>query len=50
MDHLTFKMDLKIILLTFKKIFIREGIEFKEGHQPIMDYFQEHEKDQESRQ
>ena len=49
-NHLTFKMDLKIILLTFKKIFIREGIEFKEGHQPIMDYFQEHEKDQESRQ
>ena len=40
-DNLTFIMDVKVILLTIKKVFVREGIEFKEGHQPIMDYFQE---------
>ncbi|MBR3016905.1 MAG: sugar transferase [Clostridia bacterium] len=39
-DHLTFMMDLKVVLLTIKKVFIREGIEFEEGHQPIMDYFE----------
>lgn len=39
-DHLTFMMDLKVVLLTIKKVFIREGIEFEEGHQPIMEYFE----------
>ncbi|MBR3636647.1 MAG: sugar transferase [Lachnospiraceae bacterium] len=40
-DNLTFLMDVKVVLLTIKKVFIREGIEFKEGHQPVMDYFEE---------
>ena len=44
-DNLTFIMDVKVILLTIKKVFVREGIEFKEGHQPIMDYFQENSKE-----
>ncbi len=42
-DNLTFLMDAKVVLLTVKKVFKREGIEFKEGHQPIMEYFREHE-------
>lgn len=40
-DYLTFLMDAKVVLLTIKKIFVREGIEFEEGHQPIMEYFEE---------
>lgn len=40
-DNITFLGDVRIILLTVKKIFIREGIEFAEGHQSVMDYFQE---------
>lgn len=40
-DNLTFFMDVKVVLMTVKKVFVREGIEFKEGHQPIMDYFEE---------
>ena len=40
-DHLTFLMDVRVVLLTVKKVFVREGIEFTEGHQPIMEYFQE---------
>ena len=40
-DHLTFMMDIRIILQTIKKVFVREGIEFKEGHQSVMDYFAE---------
>ena len=40
-DNLTFLMDVKVVLLTIKKVFVREGIEFKEGHQPIMEYFEE---------
>lgn len=40
-DHLTFLMDVKVILKTVRKVFVREGIEFKEEHQPIMEYFQE---------
>ncbi len=40
-DNLTFAMDVKIVLLTIKKVFVREGIEFEEGHQPIMEYFTE---------
>ncbi len=31
--------DLKIILSTIKKVFVHEGVEFKENHQSIMDYF-----------
>ena len=40
-DNLTFLMDVKVVLLTVKKVFVREGIEFIEGHQPIMEYFNE---------
>lgn len=40
-DNLTFLMDAKVVLLTIKKVFVREGIEFKEGHQPIIEYFEE---------
>lgn len=40
-DNLTFLMDVKIVLMTIKKVFVREGIEFEEGHQPIMKYFEE---------
>lgn len=40
-DNLTFLLDVKIVLLTIKKAFAREGIEFEEGHQPIMEYFRE---------
>lgn len=42
-DHLSFLMDARIVLLTVKKVFAREGIEFRKGHQSIMDYFAEHE-------
>ena len=42
-DNLTFAMDVKIVLLTVKKVFAREGIEFEAGHQSIMDYFREQE-------
>lgn len=45
-DNLTFLMDTKVVLMTIKKVFAREGIEFKEGHQPIMDYFAACEKEQ----
>lgn len=44
-DHLTFLMDLKVVLMTIKKVFVREGIEFEEGHQPIMEYFQENKRE-----
>ena len=40
-DNLTFMMDARVFFMTVKKVFVREGIEFKEGHQPIMDYFEE---------
>lgn len=40
-DNITFSGDVKIVLLTVKKIFIREGIEFVDGHQSVMDYFKE---------
>ena len=42
-DNLSFLMDLKIIFLTIKKVFLREGIEFTKGHQTIIEYFSEHE-------
>lgn len=40
-DKITFFGDVRIIFLTLKKIFIREGIEFVDGHQSVMDYFKE---------
>ena len=40
-DKITFRGDVEIVLLTVKKIFVREGIEFKDGHEPIMEYFHE---------
>ena len=38
-DNVTFLMDLKIVFLTVKKVFVREGIEFKNTG-TIMDYFE----------
>ena len=43
-DHVTLLMDIKIILLTVKKVFAREGI-INSGHQPIAEYFDEYGKD-----
>lgn len=40
-DNISFIGDIKIILLTVKKMIRREGIEFTEGHQAITEYFQE---------
>ena len=40
-DNVTFLMDVKIILLTVKNVLRREGITFKDGHQSVMDYFEE---------
>lgn len=45
-DHLTFLMDVKVVFLTIKKVFAREGIEFEEGHMPIVEYFEQN-KDEE---
>jgi len=39
-DNLTFLMDAKVVLMTIKKVFAREGIEFEEGHQPVKEYFE----------
>lgn len=44
-DNITFLMDVKIVLMTVKKVFVREGIEFKVGNQFIKDYFETHDKD-----
>ena len=38
---MTFLMDVKVVVMTIKKVFVREGNEFEEGHQPIMEYFEE---------
>lgn len=38
-DNVTFLMDVKIVFLTVKKVFVREGIEFKNTG-TIMDYFE----------
>ena len=46
-DHVTFWMDLKIVLLTVRKVIKREGIEFKKDNQIIMDYFKEHDREAE---
>ncbi len=43
-DHVTFLMDCRIVLLTVKKIFAREGIEFGKDHQPIREYFAAHDR------
>lgn len=40
-DNITFWMDVRVVLLTVKKIFIRDGIEFVEGHQSVIDYLKE---------
>lgn len=42
-DHVTFGTDVRIVFLTVKNVLKREGIEFKQGNQQIMDYFREHE-------
>ena len=31
--------DIKIFLLTVKKVFVREGVEYKKNHQSVMEYF-----------
>lgn len=41
-QKLSFWFDIRIILLTVKKVFIHEGVEFKENHQSIMEYFETH--------
>ncbi len=38
-NNVSFILDLKIFLKTIKKVFVHEGVEFKENHQPIMEYF-----------
>ena len=43
-DNITFLEDVKIVLLTVKKIIKREDIEFKIGNQTIKDYFKTHNK------
>lgn len=51
-DNITFSLDIKVILMTIKKVFVREGIDFEEGHQPIMEYFfesQDYQKDETER-
>ena len=40
-DNITFLMDVKVILLTVKNVVKREGITFTDGHQSIMEYFEE---------
>lgn len=42
-DRVTLGMDVRIVFLTVKNVLKREGIEFKQGNQQIMDYFKEHE-------
>ncbi len=41
-QNVSFLFDLKVLWLTVKKVIKREGVEFKENHQPIMDYFKTH--------
>ncbi len=40
-DNITLLMDIKVILLTIKNVVKREGINFTDGHQSIMEYFEE---------
>ena len=44
-DHITFWTDVKIVFRTLKNVIRREGIEFKQENQQIMDYFKTHEKE-----
>ncbi len=44
-DNVTLLMDMKIVFTTVKNVIKREGIEFKEGNQLIMDYFNEHDRE-----
>lgn len=39
-EKVSLLLDIKIILLTVKKVFVSEGVEFKQGHQSITEYFQ----------
>ena len=41
-DNLTFLMDMKIVLLTVKKVFVHDGINFESDHQILKDYYKEH--------
>lgn len=41
-DHVSFLLDIKIVLKTIRKVFAREGIEYKQGNIVISDYFSEH--------
>ena len=38
-NNVSFLFDVKIIIMTVKKVFNHEGIEFEEGHQSIIEYF-----------
>lgn len=40
-DNITFLTDVKIVMLTVKNVIKHEGITFSEGHQTIMQYFEE---------
>lgn len=42
-DHISFKLDVKIFFLTIKKIFVREGIEYT-NNGTINDYFESQER------
>ena len=37
-ENVSFLLDVKIVFMTIKKVFVREGIEFK-NNQTIMEYF-----------
>lgn len=39
---ISFLFDVKIIAKTVKKTFTHEGVEYKNNHQPIMEYFETH--------
>lgn len=41
-DNVTFLMDFRIVLLTVKKVFVKESIDFGENHQILKDYYREH--------
>lgn len=43
-NNVSFIFDLKIILLTIIKVFKHEGVEYKENHQSIMEYFSSRER------
>lgn len=42
-ENISFLFDLKILALTVKKVFARDGVEFPKGHQPILEYFADRE-------